>query len=62
LWWLALAGAGLRTQSLYTHAPHERPHVTPADPDARGQELAAQHPRAHEGMLQMQLVEPPHQR
>jgi hypothetical protein len=27
-----------------------------------GQELAAQHPRAHEGMLQMQLIEPPHQR
>src|SRR5450755_3163259 len=59
---MALAGAGLRTQSLHTHAPHGRPHMTPADPDAVGQELAAQHPRAHERMLQMQLIEPPHQR
>jgi hypothetical protein len=59
---MALAGAGLRTQSFHTHAPHEPPQVTPADPDALGQELAAQPPRAHERMLQMQLIEPPHQR
>src|SRR5579863_1588636 len=36
--------------------------MTPSDPDALGQQLAAQHPRAHERMLQMQLIEPPHQR
>src|ERR1700675_3816437 len=33
-----------------------------ANLDALEQELSAQHPSAHEGMLQMQLIEPPHQR
>src|ERR1700693_3278435 len=33
-----------------------------ANLDASDKELPAQHPRAHEGILQMQLIEPPHQR
>ena len=59
---MALAGAGLRTQCLHAHAQHERTHMAAANLDALEQELSAQHPRAHEGMLQMQLIEPPHQR
>jgi hypothetical protein len=33
-----------------------------ANPDALEQELSAQRPRAHGGMLQMLLIEPPRQR
>src|SRR5271157_5543182 len=59
---MALAGAGLRTQCRHAHAQHERTHMPPPHLDALGLELPAQHPGAHEGMLQMQLVKPPHER
>ncbi len=59
---MALAGAGLRTQRRHAHAQHERTHMPPPHPEALGLELPAQHPGAHEGMLQMQLVKPPHER
>jgi hypothetical protein len=38
-------------QRLRAHAPHERPHMTPADPDALGHHLATQHPLLAIGLV-----------
>src|SRR5450432_3798473 len=59
---MALAGTRLRTQRRHAHAQHERTHMLPPHLEAPGLKLPAQPPGAHEGMLQMQLVKPPHQR
>lgn len=57
-----LACAGLRRQGFDAHSLHERGHMAPAHRDVFALELAAQHARAHEGVLQMQLVDAAHQR
>jgi 50S ribosomal subunit-associated GTPase HflX len=59
---LALAGARLRAQGLDAHALHERAHVAPPDMNALVLQLAAQHACAHEGVLQVQLVDAAHER
>ena len=59
---LALAGAGLGRQGLDAHALHERADVAPADLHAFARELPAQHASAHEGVLQVQLVDAAHER
>ena len=58
---VALAGARLRAQRLDAHALHERAHVAPPDMNALALQLAAQHASAHEGMLQVQLIDAAHE-
>jgi len=43
-------------------ASHERAHVLPPDRDAVGAQEIAQHPTAREGQLEVQRIEPTHQR
>ena len=50
-----------RRQHLDAHFEHERSDVTPSRMDALARQLVAQHPCAHEGMLQVQLVELAHE-
>jgi len=57
---LGLGRARTAIQRLYPHPPHQRLHVPTADLAPLGSQQAAQHPRAGEGELQMQLVDPPH--
>ena len=62
-----MAGLGLgcaRTaiERLYPHPLHQRLHVTTADLAPLGDQQASQHPRAGERELQMQPVEPSHDR
>jgi hypothetical protein len=62
-----VAGRGLgrvRTaiERLYPHPLHQRLHVTTADLAPLGRQQASQHPRAGEGELQVQPVEPTHDR
>jgi len=57
-----LAGARLGCQRLNAHFEHERSDVTPSRMDALARQLVAQHPCAHEGMLQVRLVELAHER
>ena len=56
------AGAGLGRQRLDAHAQHERSDVAPPHRDAFTTELVAQHSGAHEGMLQVQFIDPAHER
>jgi len=44
------------------HAPHERPRMLAPDPHALGLQQIAQHPTPREGQLEMQLIDPPHER
>ena len=57
-----LARVGLAVQRLDAHAPHQRGHVPAPDLEALAVEHVAQHAAAREGMLQVQLVDAPHQR
>ena len=56
-----LAGPRLGRQRLDAHAQHERSNVPPPGMDAVAVQLVAQHARAHEGVFQVQLVEPAHE-
>jgi hypothetical protein len=56
-----LGRARTAIKRFYPHSPHQRLHVTPADLASLGGQQASQHPRAGEGKLQMQFVNPPHQ-
>ena len=47
-------------ECFYPHPPHQRLYMTAADLAPLGGQQASQHPRAGEGKLQMQPVEPPH--
>jgi hypothetical protein len=49
-------------QRLDAHAPHQRPHMVPVDRNALADQQMAQHPAARERTLQVQLVDPPHDR
>ena len=60
-WSFGDLGARLRRQRLDAHAQHERADMSPADTKALAEQLVAQHPGAHEGVLQMQLVDLAHQ-
>jgi hypothetical protein len=57
-----LARVGLAVQRLDAHAPHQRAHVPAADLDALQAQQVAQHAAARERVLQVQLVDAPHQR
>src|SRR5471032_2806564 len=59
---LRLGRARTAIKRFYPHPPHQRLHMPTADLAPLGSQQASQHPRAGEGELQMQLVEPPHQR
>ncbi len=52
------AGAGLRRQGGDAHAAHERADMTPTHVVPLLGQLPTQPARAHEGMLQMQFVNP----
>ena len=62
-----VAGLGLRRartaiEGLYPHPPHQRFDMPTAASAPLGSQQASQHPRARERKLQMQLVDPPHER
>jgi hypothetical protein len=57
-----LARVGLAVQRLGAHAAHQRADVPAPDLHAFAAKQVAQHARAGERMLQVQLVEPAHER
>src|SRR5213595_1180063 len=59
---LGLGGARTAVQRLYPHPPHQRLDMPAADLAPLGSQQTSQHTRTGEGKLQMQPVEPPHQR
>ena len=59
---LRLRRARTAIERLYPHPPHQRFDMPAPDLAPLGSQQATQHPRAGEGELQMQLVNPPHQR
>jgi hypothetical protein len=50
------------TERLYPHPLHQGRHMPAADLAPLGSQQVAQQPTAGEGELQMQLVNPPHER
>ena len=56
--------AGVRTpvQRFDAHLPHQRRHMTAAYGDARQSQEVTEHPRPSERVIEMQLVDPSHQR
>src|SRR5260370_29571795 len=60
--WRRLRCIGPAIDRLEPHWPHECCDMTPADLAPLGSQQAAQHTRTCERELQMQLVEPTHQR
>src|SRR5262245_24813715 len=60
--WRRLGGIRPAIDCFHAHSPHQRSHVTAAHLAPLGGQQALQHARASEGELQMQLVQPPHQR
>jgi hypothetical protein len=59
---MPLRGAGRAIHGGDPHAAHQRGHPPPPDGVALLPEEIAQHPGASKRILQMQLVDPPHQR
>ena len=59
---MAPAGIGLPVQRLDTHLLHQRADVLAANHMAFPPEHVAQHPAAGKGILQVQFVDPAHQR
>jgi len=59
---LGLGRAGTAIERLYPHPLHQRRHMPAADLAPLGSQQVAQQPTAGEGELQMQLVNPPHER
>ncbi len=59
---IAPAGARLLVERFDAHLAHQRRDVLAADREAFALQQVAQHPAAGERMLEMQLVDPPHQR
>ena len=57
-----LARAGLRRQRFNAHAAHERADVASSNMNVLTRQLVAQHARAHERMLQVQLIDATHER
>src|SRR5262249_57974197 len=60
--WRRLRCVGPAIDRFDPHSPHQCYEMTPADLAPFGSQQAAQHPRTCERELQVQLVEPPHQR
>src|SRR5712672_2609127 len=60
--WRRLRCVGPAIDRFDPHPPHQCGDMTPADLAPLGSQQAAHHPRTCERELQMQLVEPPHQR
>ena len=56
------AGARLPVDRLHAHQPHQTAHPVPADDHALAAQMARHLPAAVECMLQVQLVQPAHQR
>ena len=56
------AGSGLWGHGLDAHALHQGAHVDPAHHSSLAFELAYEHALAHEGVLQVQLVNSAHER
>ena len=59
---VALARAGSAVQRFDAHAPHQRTDMLAPDHDAFALQQVAQHPTAGVWMVQMQFVNPAHQR
>ena len=59
---LGLGRAGPAIERLYPHPLHQRRHMPAADLAPLGSQQVAQQPTSGEGELQMQLVNPPHER
>ena len=59
---LRLGRARTAIERFYPHPPHQRLHMPAADLAPLGSQQTSQHPRAGEGVLQMQPVETPHDR
>ena len=49
-------------QRLNPHSAHQDDHLAPTNGAALLPQEIAQHPRSRKGILQMQLIDPPHQR
>lgn len=59
---MLLAGPGTPVEGFDAHAGHQRGHMAAPDPEAFPVQGIARQPSPHEGVSQVQLVDPPHQR
>jgi hypothetical protein len=60
--WRGLGRIRPAVQRLDPHPPHQRRHRNPADHHPLGAQQVTQHPAAGEGMLEMQHIDPVHNR